>query len=98
MGGYQAGAFVSRPGELDFYPGRLTLIRAAVRERWPGEIEDDPETGMGQRRRPGYRPCRPSLQVSETLDERYAPTLAALLGRRRPNVPSPRPILRQHET
>ena len=65
-----------------FYPGRMTLIRAEIREYPPGVVADDPQMGWG----PLIGGCIDVAALlcghTEMLDEPYAPALAALLRAR----------------
>jgi thioesterase domain-containing protein len=67
-----------------FYPGRITLIRAELRERRPGVIEDDPEMGWGKFTDQGVDIANLPCGHTEMLDTRHSQVLAKLLKERLP--------------
>jgi aspartate racemase len=77
-----------------FYPGRLTLIRAEVRNKTPGVIDNDPLMGWGKLVGDGIDVAHLPCAHSEMLEARHARALARLLNerltRRERNAPAER--------
>jgi amino acid adenylation domain-containing protein len=68
--------------EPEFYPGRMTLIRAEIREYPPGVVADDLKMGWGPLISGGIDVAALRCGHTEMLDEPNAPALAALLRAR----------------
>jgi thioesterase domain-containing protein/acyl carrier protein len=64
------------------FPGRMTLIRAEIREHRPGVIEDDPQMGWGALVGQGVDIASLHCEHSQMLDAQHSRALAALLGER----------------
>jgi thioesterase domain-containing protein/acyl carrier protein len=68
--------------EPSFYPGRMTLVRAEIREVPPGVVADDPQMGWGPLIGGGVDVVGLRCGHTQMLDEPHAPVLAALLQAR----------------
>ena len=67
-----------------FYPGRMTLIRAEVREYRPGVVDNDPQMGWGALVGDGVDVASLHCEHGQMLDAQHARALAALLRERLP--------------
>jgi thioesterase domain-containing protein len=67
-----------------FYPGRMTLIRAEMREYRPGVVDDDPRMGWGALVGDGVDVASLQCEHEQMLDAQHARALAALLRERLP--------------
>ncbi|RPI40372.1 MAG: non-ribosomal peptide synthetase, partial [Betaproteobacteria bacterium] len=65
-----------------FYPGRLTLVRAEVRAKTPGVVDDDVVMGWGKLAGKGIDVARLHCAHSEMLHAEHAQALARLLHER----------------
>jgi thioesterase domain-containing protein len=68
----------------EIYPGRITLIRAALREYRPGVVDDDPERGWGRYTTKDVDVDNLYCRHGEMLDLQHSHALAALLRARLP--------------
>jgi len=71
--------------EPGWYPGRMTLVRAEVRELRPGVVMDDPQMGWGPLIGGGVDVAGLHCGHTQMLDAAHAPALAALLRERLPH-------------